>query len=87
MNIHPDVLASHAQFGGDLELMQKAYEWHDLKAEIELIRVDAERYKFLRNNHARVWDGANGFSVDIDFEGKGDNLDEAIDAVLAGYQE
>lgn len=39
MIIHPDVLAAHAQFGGDLELMQKAYDWSDLKAEIEHLRL------------------------------------------------
>lgn len=31
MNFHPDVLAAHAQFGGDLESMQKLYEYPDLK--------------------------------------------------------
>jgi hypothetical protein len=30
MRIHPDVLNAHAQFGGDLGLMQKAYAHHDL---------------------------------------------------------
>ena len=39
MIIHPDVLAAHAEFGGDLELMQKAYEWSELKAEIERLRL------------------------------------------------
>ena len=39
MKIHPDVLAAHAQFGGDLELMQKAYEHPDLVAEITRLRA------------------------------------------------
>lgn len=30
-DFHPDVLAAHAQFGGDLEGMQKCYDWYDLK--------------------------------------------------------
>lgn len=32
IKFHPDVLAAHAQFGGDLESMQKLYDWHDMKA-------------------------------------------------------
>jgi hypothetical protein len=39
MKIHPDVLAAHAQFGGDLELMQKAYEHPDLVAEVARLRA------------------------------------------------
>jgi hypothetical protein len=35
MTFHPDVLAAHAQFGGDLESMQKCYEWYDLKKDAE----------------------------------------------------
>lgn len=31
MNFHPDVLAAHAEFGGDLESMQKLYDYPDLK--------------------------------------------------------
>jgi hypothetical protein len=30
-SFHPDVLAAQAQFGGDLESMQKCYDWYDLK--------------------------------------------------------
>jgi len=30
MKMHPDVLAAHAEFGGDLESMQRCYEWYDL---------------------------------------------------------
>ena len=32
IKFHPEVLAAHAQFGGDLESMQKLYDWRDLKA-------------------------------------------------------
>jgi hypothetical protein len=39
MRIHPDVLAAHAQFGGDLETMQKAYEHPDLVAEVARLRA------------------------------------------------
>lgn len=39
MKFHPDVLAAHAQFGGDLECMQMCYEYPDLKAEIERLRA------------------------------------------------
>ena len=39
MNFHPDVLAAHAEFGGDLESMQKLYEYPDLKAEVERLRA------------------------------------------------
>lgn len=39
MNFHPDVLAAHAQFGGDLESMQKLYDYPDLKAEVERLRT------------------------------------------------
>lgn len=38
MILHPDVLAAHAEFGGDLESMQKLYEYPDLKAEVERLR-------------------------------------------------
>jgi predicted nuclease with TOPRIM domain len=43
MKIHADVLAAHAQFGGDLETMQRCYEWYDLKSEIESLRSRAEK--------------------------------------------
>lgn len=33
MKIHPDILAVHAEFGGDLETMQKLYDYEDLKSE------------------------------------------------------
>jgi|GEM_PF-5398401 len=33
MKFHPDVLAAHAQFGGDLESMQKCFDWYDLQSE------------------------------------------------------
>lgn len=39
MNFHHDVLAAHAEFGGDLESMQKLYEYPDLKAEVERLRM------------------------------------------------
>lgn len=39
MNFHPDVLAAHAEFGGNLELMQKCYEHPDLVAEVAKLRT------------------------------------------------
>lgn len=38
IKFHPDVLAAHAQFGGDLPSMQRCYEWHDLKKQIASIK-------------------------------------------------
>ena len=40
MNFHPDVLAAHAQFGGDLESMQKCYDWPDLNAKIAALEKE-----------------------------------------------
>lgn len=40
MIFHPDVLAAHAEFGGDLESMQKLYEYPELKAEVERLRAE-----------------------------------------------
>lgn len=37
MKIHPDVLAAHAQFGGDLESMQKLYEYPLMRSALERI--------------------------------------------------
>jgi hypothetical protein len=39
MRFHPDVLAAHAQFGGDLEAMQLAYDLHaTIEAQAALIK-------------------------------------------------
>jgi len=45
---------------------------------------DALRYQHIRANHVRLWSGLGGkcASLDIDFEGKGDDLDAAIDAAM-----
>lgn len=40
MKIHPDVLAAHAQFGGDLESMQRLYDSYDHAAEITTLRKE-----------------------------------------------
>lgn len=37
MIINPDVLAAHAEFGGDLESMQKLYDWPNMKLALEVI--------------------------------------------------
>lgn len=54
MKFHPDVLAAHAEFGGDLETMQKLYEYPDLvsrisqqDAELERLRREVEEFKAL----------------------------------------
>jgi hypothetical protein len=41
MKFHPDVLAAHAQFGGDLESMQKCYEWMPQEALVRLVELAA----------------------------------------------
>lgn len=38
MKFHPDVLKAHAQFGGDLQSMQKCYEHSHLIEEVKLLR-------------------------------------------------
>jgi chromosome segregation ATPase len=43
-------LAAHAQFGGDLETMQRCYEWYDLKSEIESLRSRAEKAEAERDD-------------------------------------
>jgi hypothetical protein len=45
MKIHPDVLAAHAQFGGDLETMQKAYEYTGLKYKISELEDLISEYR------------------------------------------
>lgn len=52
---HPDVLAAHAEFGGDLPTMQRAYEWYDLKKENESLRTDhytSENMRHAMNDEA-----------------------------------
>lgn len=39
MKFHPDVLAAHAQFGGDLGSMQKCYEWMPHEALVRLVEL------------------------------------------------
>jgi predicted nuclease with TOPRIM domain len=62
MKIHPDVLAAHAEFGGDLESMQRCYEWYDLKTEITSLRSslkesreENDRLKGERDESSRAW--------------------------------
>ena len=55
MNFHPDVLAAHAEFGGDLETMQKLYDYPELErrakdAEAELARFRSERSYVVGHN-------------------------------------
>lgn len=45
MKIHPDVLAAHAEFGGDLESMQKCFEWYDLRSDVVRLSASNERHK------------------------------------------
>lgn len=55
MNFHPDVLAAHAQFGGDLESMQKLYEYPGLVSRIEQLERHAEDTgTLLRNSVKRI---------------------------------
>lgn len=34
IKFHPDVLAAHAEFGGDLKVMQKCFDWYYLQEEV-----------------------------------------------------
>lgn len=45
MTYHPDVLAAHAEFGGDLETMQALYDRPDHLATIARLRADNERLR------------------------------------------
>ena len=68
MKFHPDVLAAHAEFGGDLETMQKLYDYPDLvsrisqqdaeldrlRREVEEARADKARLDFLDECNARL---------------------------------
>lgn len=49
MKFHPDVLAAHAEFGGELEAMQALYDRPDYVARIAELEAKVER---LRNNLA-----------------------------------
>jgi predicted RNA-binding protein with TRAM domain len=60
MKIHADVLAAHAQFGGDLETMQRCYEWYDLKSEIESLRSRAEKAEAELLTMTKKFNGAVG---------------------------
>ena len=57
MNIHPEVLAAHSEFGGDLESMQRAYEWYDLKSEVDSLKVQVSQYAYERDLARRERDG------------------------------
>jgi len=35
IKFHPDVIAAHAQFGGDMVSMQKCYDWYDLQTIVD----------------------------------------------------
>lgn len=67
----------HKLPASDLEL--------EAAAAIEQLQRDANRYRFLKDNHVRLWSGLRGKcdSLDLDFEGKGDDLDAAVDAAIA----
>lgn len=41
MIIHPDVLAAHAEFGGDLESMQKCYDYCSPDVLVRLVELTA----------------------------------------------
>jgi hypothetical protein len=54
MNFHPDVLVAHAQFGGDLESMQKLYEYPDLIAAARQMLSDYQTSEHHHPNHVLV---------------------------------
>lgn len=57
---HPAVLAVHAEFGGDLELMQVAYEHPDLFRRIEMLEKELHA---LRNAQSYLYIGKDGKPV------------------------
>lgn len=48
MRIHPDILAAHAQFGGDLESMQKLYAYPDI---LKALKNLAFEMRYMLNTH------------------------------------
>ncbi len=61
MNFHPDVLAVHAQFGGDLESMQALYDRPGHVAEIARLQEQVETLRKERDearaSAERQWEG------------------------------
>lgn len=74
--------------GANPEVIKAAFDACDtiksLALHNEKLAIDAKRYQYLRDNHARVWSGVGGegYSVDIAFEGNGDDLSSAIDEAI-----
>ena len=87
MNIHPDVLAAHAQFGGDLELMQKAYEHPDLVVRLsdaeERIRELEEMLKEERERGDRI--AGDWFTFCEDMEVKPDTQEAVAYELKADF--
>jgi|JI10StandDraft_1071094.scaffolds.fasta_scaffold438353_2 hypothetical protein len=78
-------LRSHvACEGGDLaDVEQAADEITRLRAEVEALRADAKRYKFLRDDFSPMGmniDGNHAWAYRRNATLKGPNLDAAIDA-------
>ncbi len=83
MNFHPDVLAAHAQFGGDLESMQALYDRPDHVAEIARLQEQVEALRKERDQANDLIDGwANSFVAERDLreaaEAERDRLREAL---------
>lgn len=54
------------------------------KVDFGNLYLDAMRYRYLRDNHVRLWESQKGGpeTCDLDFTGKGHDLDAAIDAAV-----
>lgn len=62
-------------------------EIQELQAQIDTLRRDAGRYRWLERNRVREWESDMAHnrgapSLDIDFEAPGHDLDSAIDAAM-----
>lgn len=57
--IHPDVLAAHAEFGGDLEDMQKRYDAYDIRSR----QANAVRYEYPNITQMSALEASRGVSL------------------------
>jgi predicted nuclease with TOPRIM domain len=85
MIFHPYVLAAHAEFGGDLESMQKCYEWYDLKAKALLAATEIEA---LRRENQELRAGRDEWeALATEFKGLTEEWQARADALEAENKE
>jgi len=66
------------------DVIRDIISWH---FEMDGCRKDAERYRWLKENHTQKWfdkESRDPVSVEFDFEGDGHDIDAAIDAAMEG---